>query len=781
MASVTGETTAVARLVITPEQASVAVGATTKLTATAYSASGSALEGIAVEWMSLNPAIATVSAGTVTGRARGTAKIRAAGGGRSDTVAVAVGTTEEPKTIASVSVQPRTASVRVGESTQLVAVAQDPYGNTVPNQTPVWSSSNTAVASVSATGVVKGVSTGSATITARIGEKSGVAAVTVSAAALPVAAISIAPASAGVAVGGTLQLTATARDANGNALSGYSFAWSSMNAEIASVSATGAVKGLRIGSVTVTASAGGKVGSASVTVTQSAPPPATVARLVVSPDPVTFNALGSSRNLTATAYDSNGSVAAGAAVSWKTSNAGIVTVDSLGKVTARGVGSALIVATALCCSSVADPVTAVVTQLVASVAVTPHSTSVQAGSTGTLQAAAYDSNSNVVPGATIAWSSSNAQVATVSNGTVTGVGAGTVVIRAASGNFSDSSVVTVTTTAPPPPVTPVLTDIIVTPASTSLDVGNTQQFTAVAKDQNGNTMSGVAFSWTSSNTNVMTVSNGLVRAVAVGAAVLRVSSGTVRDSAAVTVTQAPPPGSYATPDIAFTNFDAGNSAPFTTASGGTTGNTDIVIMNDPTGQFSGKVAQIRFLRGSTTASADVNRALRYAASPGVGYGQTIYTRGHVLIPTPAANMANAQRKLFYFQRTRNDGDAFLFLKAEGSPSPGKQELKVELPKCPTNNQVLSAGEISFDRKTSIEIQMTVNSAPGANDATLRVWVDGVMTLNRQDVCTMRAGTAPYTVFLYGQQTQHIFSDLSITFSEYRYWDNLAISTKRIGP
>jgi uncharacterized protein YjdB len=50
---------------------------------------------------------------------------------------------------------------------QLTATAKDNQGNTVPNQTFYWASSNSAIASVSPSGVVTGKRSGTVTITAQ--------------------------------------------------------------------------------------------------------------------------------------------------------------------------------------------------------------------------------------------------------------------------------------------------------------------------------------------------------------------------------------------------------------------------------------------------------------------------------------------------------------------------------------------------------------------------------------------------------------------------------------
>jgi hypothetical protein len=67
-----------------------------------------------------------------------------------------------------------------------------------------------------------------------------------------------------------------------------------------------------------------------------------------------------------------------------------------------------------------------------------------AGQTFKLTAQALDANNNVVPNATITWSTSNSAIATVdTGGTVTGVGSGNATITAASGTGSGTQVVSV--------------------------------------------------------------------------------------------------------------------------------------------------------------------------------------------------------------------------------------------------------------------------------------------------------------------------------------------------
>jgi hypothetical protein len=166
------------------------------------------------------------------------------------------------------------------------------------------------------------------------------------------------------------------------------------------------------------------------------------------------------------------------------------------------------------------------TPTVASIAISPASPSIAVGATQQFTATAKDSSGNTISGVTFAWSSSAAGVATInSSGLATGVSAGTTQITASSGGVtSPADTLTVT----PPPVA----SIAISPASPSIAVGATQQFTATAKDSSGNTISGVTFAWSSSATGVATInSSGLATGVSAGTTQITASSGGVTSPA----------------------------------------------------------------------------------------------------------------------------------------------------------------------------------------------------------------------------------------------------------
>jgi endo-1,4-beta-xylanase len=173
--------------------------------------------------------------------------------------------------VTGVTVTPTTAPVNVGSTSQLTASV---VPSTATNTSVTWSSSNTAIATVSATGLVTGVAAGTATITVTTqdGSKTATCIVTVSGTVISVTGITISPATAPVNVGATTQLTATVAPINAT---NKTVTWSSSNTAIASVSATGLVTGVAAGTatITVTTQDGAKTATCAVTVNTVTIPP----------------------------------------------------------------------------------------------------------------------------------------------------------------------------------------------------------------------------------------------------------------------------------------------------------------------------------------------------------------------------------------------------------------------------------------------------------------------------------------------------------------------------
>jgi hypothetical protein len=168
-----------------------------------------------------------------------------------------------PAVLTTVAVSLASPAIQVGQTTTASAVGADQNGAAIATGSVTWTSSASAVATVSASGVVSGVGAGQASIIGSAGGKSGQASITVS--PIAVAIVAVTPTGLTLAIGSTQQLTASLKDANGNALTGRTLTWASSNTAIATVSATGLVTGLAAGKATITATSEGKTGSSDIT------------------------------------------------------------------------------------------------------------------------------------------------------------------------------------------------------------------------------------------------------------------------------------------------------------------------------------------------------------------------------------------------------------------------------------------------------------------------------------------------------------------------------------
>ena len=170
----------------------------------------------------------------------------------------------EPPRATTVAVTPPTAELTaLGATVQLSAQVLDQNGQAMAGAAVTWSSGSATIATVSATGLVTAVQNGSVTITATSGSASGNAAVTV---AQMAGAVEVTPPVDTLAPGDTLRLSAEATDANGNAVTGIEFSWTSSAAAVARVDNSGLVTAVAAGSATITAATGDASGTSEITV-----------------------------------------------------------------------------------------------------------------------------------------------------------------------------------------------------------------------------------------------------------------------------------------------------------------------------------------------------------------------------------------------------------------------------------------------------------------------------------------------------------------------------------
>jgi uncharacterized protein YjdB len=170
---------------VTPDGITLSAGATQQLTVTGTYSDGSTKRLTAnATFASDTPATATVSSpgGLVTAIAAGTARITATVSGKSASTSVTVGASSGP-TLSSIALGPSPASVAQGSTLQLTVTGTYSDNSTRPLTADItFSSSAEGIATVSTSGVVTGVSVGSATLTASVGGKSTTLDVSVTAA-----------------------------------------------------------------------------------------------------------------------------------------------------------------------------------------------------------------------------------------------------------------------------------------------------------------------------------------------------------------------------------------------------------------------------------------------------------------------------------------------------------------------------------------------------------------------------------------------------------------------
>ena len=129
-----------------------------------------------------------------------------------------------PRTLATIAVTPAAPTLTAGSTQQFTAVGKDADGN-VMSITPTWTVS-AGGGTIDDSGMLTAGSTaGSFTVTATSGSVSGTSTVTIASSALPVATITLTPATATLAEGATQQFTAVGKDANGDVVA-FTPTWS---------------------------------------------------------------------------------------------------------------------------------------------------------------------------------------------------------------------------------------------------------------------------------------------------------------------------------------------------------------------------------------------------------------------------------------------------------------------------------------------------------------------------------------------------------------------------
>ncbi len=467
----------------------------------------------AVVWSTSDKNVATVSGGTVTAVANGTATITVTtvDGNYAATCEVTVNiksASSEPVAVTGVTLDK--SSVTFNEAGQVAILTATVAPSNAANQNATWTSSNSAVATVSNAGVVVAVANGTTTITVTT-EDGGYTATCEVTVDIPVAVTGVTLDKTSLeltAAGQTATIAATVTPANA---ANKAVTWTSSNNAAATVS-NGVVTAVANGTTTITAKTadGGYTATCEVTVNI----PTKVTGVTLDKSTLTFTEKGQATALVATVAPAN---ADNKNVTWTSSNTSVATVSSAGVVVAVANGTSTIKVTtedgshtATCEVTVAIPV--------AVTGVTLDNNSLAftaAGQTATLIATVAPANA---ADKSVTWASTNASVATVQDGVVTAVASGTTTITVITkdGRYKATCEVTVDI---PTKVTGVTLDKT---SLTLTEAGQIAALTATIKPSNADNQN---VTWESSNASVATVSNaGVVVAVANGTTTITVKT-----------------------------------------------------------------------------------------------------------------------------------------------------------------------------------------------------------------------------------------------------------------
>ncbi len=474
---------------VAPATLTLPVNGASSIVGTAFDCKGNSIRNKKISYSSSNTAVATVTTeGNVIAVGVGGASVSAVADGKSASVQVTV----TPETAANVTITPSTLTLRRTNTRQLTATARNNQNTVITGRTFRWGSSNSSIVSVDQNGMLTALTPGTVVISAEADQTSGSATVTVT--EIPIGSCSLAPATSKLTVSQNVQPAITLRDTANNVISslGRSIAWTSDNEIAATVTGTGLVTARKAGTARITASPVENTQAscnASVEVVD-----ARIVSAVISPKPTTLR-LGVARQFGVTLTDSaGGSIPAGRTITWRSVTPATATVSANGLVTGLALGAARIAVNA---EGAVDTVSFTISKIpVATVRLSPLSSSIVQGGTVQLSATIEDSTGTAVTDRVVEWTSSDPTRASVSqSGLVTTTAPGTVTITAISETRSGTASVT---------VQPIPVDTIVASDYTVALNATSKTFSIQLKDVNGNQLFSRSVAITSSQPDVAT-------------------------------------------------------------------------------------------------------------------------------------------------------------------------------------------------------------------------------------------------------------------------------------
>jgi uncharacterized protein YjdB len=405
----------IASLVLSKNEISLEVGSTTNLTATAvYTDNSTSVVTVKTDWNSGSPDIATVYAGGITGKKEGTAVITATYNGKTVLVNVTVS-----KKVKALTKDKQKIDLRLNQSESVVLTAYYDDGTTENVTTKAdWSSDSNSVATVT-NGSVKGLSSGTATITAKYGNQTLTIPINVEI----VKRVDAAKTEVSLLLHGTETVLLTATYPDGTTEDVTALAdWSTDKAAIADV-LKGKITGYGPGQATITASYGTKSTTIKVEVDNAI-------KLDLNKQELLMKKSATEQLILTATYSNGNTEAITDRAEWSSSNESIAYVYK-GKLTANDVGEVLITAK----YGEREVSVVVDVDMPRRIELSKETVSLQKGGTEQVTVTAtYSDGTTEVVTDKATWTTSNEAAADVIKGKITGYAAGETTITAAYGN-----------------------------------------------------------------------------------------------------------------------------------------------------------------------------------------------------------------------------------------------------------------------------------------------------------------------------------------------------------
>lgn len=524
---------------VTPSAPSVAAGATAQLSATGtYSDGTSKSLTSTAAWSSSTAATATVSAsGLVTAVAPGTTTISAKSGSITGTTVVTV-----PNPLTALSVSPTTVTIAATTATSFKAMGTFLDGTMMDvTSSASWTSSATAVASVSDTvptkGLAKGLTAGTTTIKASYTNAGSATPITATGALTVTSAtlisIAVTPASPTIPLGVLQQFTAEGTFFDGSVTTMQDITntvtWSSSNSNVAPITVSGLATGSNLGSATITATSGAISGTASVTVNA-----ANLVSITIQPGSPSMAQNTSLKLKAVGTFNDGGTRDLTTQVGWTSSDTTKATIGAATGV-AKGVAAGQTTITATLSGSSVPPGTAtlnVTNATVTAITVAPANKTIAPGTKQVFNATgSFSDGSTQIITSDVTWASDNTAVATITAaGSAKGVAAGSAHISATLASVTGSTLLTVTGAT--------LSSIAVTPTSTVLAPASILVYQAVGTYSDGSTQNiSNSVAWTSGDTSVVTINPGSGQATgqSAGATTIKAALGSISGTSNIVV------------------------------------------------------------------------------------------------------------------------------------------------------------------------------------------------------------------------------------------------------